>query len=147
MRVLVVGSGGREHALAWKLSRSPGVERLLAAPGSDAMAALAQCHAETPAEDVPAQVALARRERVDLVVVGPEAPLAAGLVDRLREAGIAAFGPTAAAARLESSKAFAKRFMERHGIPTAPFAVLEDLGAARRHVRGLDGACVVKADG
>ncbi len=147
MRVLVVGSGGREHALAWRLSRSPGVERLLAAPGSDAMAALASCHPGTPAEDVPAQLALARREGVDLVVVGPEAPLAAGLVDRLREAGVAAFGPTAAAARLESSKAFAKRFMERHGIPTAAFAIFEDLEAARRHVRALGGDCVVKADG
>src|SRR5262245_21532061 len=146
MRVLVVGSGGREHALAWKLSRSAGVERLLAAPGSDAMAALAECHPETPAEDVPGQLTLARREGVDLVVVGPEAPLSAGLVDRLREVGIAAFGPTASAARLESSKAFAKRFMERHRIPTAAFAVFEDLEAARRHVRGL-GACVVKADG
>ncbi len=147
MRVLVVGSGGREHALAWKISRSPGVERVLAAPGSDGMAALAECHPEVPAEDVPAQVALARHERADLVVVGPEAPLAAGLVDRLREAGIAAFGPTAAAAQLESSKAFARRFMQRHAIPSAAFAVFEDLEAARRHVRALGVPCVVKADG
>jgi phosphoribosylamine--glycine ligase len=147
MRVLVVGSGGREHALVWKIARSPAVERVIAAPGSDAIARLAACRPEARADDVPALVDLARRERVDLVVVGPEAPLAAGLVDRLRDAGIAAFGPTAAAARLESSKAFAKRFMARHGIPTAGFAVFEELEAARRHVRELGGPCVVKADG
>ena len=147
MRVLVVGSGGREHALAWKLAASPRVSQVLAAPGSDGMAGLAACHREVAADDVAAQVELARRERADLVVVGPEAPLAAGLVDRLREAGIAAFGPSAAAARLESSKAFAKRFMQRHGIPTAGFAVFDDLDAARRHVRAQGGPCVVKADG
>jgi phosphoribosylamine--glycine ligase len=147
MRVLVVGSGGREHALVWKIAQSPEVARVLAAPGSDAIAGLAECHAAVAADDLAGQVALARRERADLVVVGPEAPLALGLVDRLREAGIAAFGPTAAAARLESSKAFAKRFMERHGIPTAAFAVFEDLEAARRHVRELGGPCAVKADG
>jgi phosphoribosylamine--glycine ligase len=147
MRVLVVGSGGREHALAWKIAQSPRVERVLAAPGSDGMAALAACHPGVSAEDVPALVALAVRERADLVVVGPEAPLAAGLVDALRAAGIAAFGPTAAAARLEASKAFAKRFMARHGIPTAAFALFDELEAARRHVRALGGPCVVKADG
>src|SRR5262245_46126331 len=123
MRVLVVGSGGREHALAWRIARSPGVERVHAAPGSDGMAGLAECHPEVSAEDLPAQVALARRERADLVVVGPEAPLSAGLVDRLREAGIAAFGPTAAASRLESSKACARRRMERARIPRRRFSV------------------------
>jgi len=147
MRVLVVGSGGREHALAWKIATSPRVARVLAAPGSDGMAGVAECHRDVAADDVAAQLALAKRERADLVVVGPEAPLAAGLVDRLREAGIAAFGPSAAAARLESSKAFAKRFMARHGIPTAAFAVFDDLDAARRHVRAQGGLCVVKADG
>jgi phosphoribosylamine--glycine ligase len=147
VRVLVVGSGGREHALVWKIARSPQVARVLAAPGSDGMAALAECRPEVSAADVPALVDLARRERADLVVVGPEAPLAAGLVDRLREAGIAAFGPSAAAARLESSKAFAKEFMARHAIPTAGFAVFDDEAAAQRHVRALGGPCVVKADG
>jgi phosphoribosylamine--glycine ligase len=147
MRVLVVGSGGREHALAWKIASSPQVDRVLAAPGSDAMAALAECRPALRADDVPALVDLARRERVDLVVVGPEAPLAAGLVDALRGEGIAAFGPTAAAARLESSKAFAKEFMARHAIPTAGFAVFDEEDAARRHVRALGGPCVVKADG
>ena len=147
MRVLVVGSGGREHALAWKIAKSPRVERVIAAPGSDGMAALADCRPETPADDVPALARLARQERADLVVVGPEAPLAGGLVDRLRDAGIAAFGPSAAAAQLESSKAFAKRFMQRHRIPTAAFAVFEDHEAARRHVLEQGGPCVVKADG
>jgi phosphoribosylamine--glycine ligase len=147
MRVLIVGSGGREHALAWKIAKSPRVEAVIAAPGSDALAALAACHPEQSADDLPGLVALASRERVDLVVVGPEAPLAGGLVDRLRDAGIAAFGPCAAAAQLEASKAFAKRFMARHRIPTAAFAVFEDLDAARRHVRERGGPCVVKADG
>jgi len=147
MRVLVVGSGGREHALAWKIATSPRVERVIAAPGSDAMSALADIRPELSSDDLPGLVALARRERVDLVVVGPEAPLAGGLVDRLRDAGIAAFGPSAAAAQLEASKAFAKRFMARHRIPTASFAVFEDLAEAQRHVRALGGPCVVKADG
>jgi phosphoribosylamine--glycine ligase len=146
VRVLVVGSGGREHALAWKIAASPRVSQLLAAPGSDGMQGLAACRREVAADDVPAQVALARSERVDLVVVGPEAPLAAGLVDRLREAGIAAFGPSAAAARLESSKAFAKRQMERAGIATAASATFTDAEAAIAHVRAADRAPVVKAD-
>jgi len=147
MRVLLVGSGGREHALAWKLAQSPRLEALLAAPGSDAIAALASCHAAVAAGDRDALVALARRERVDLVVVGPEAPLAAGLADDLRQAGVAVFGPSAAAAQLEASKTFAKRFMARHAIPTADFAVFDELEAAQRHVRERGGACVVKADG
>ena len=147
MRVLVVGSGGREHALVWKIARSPRVGSVLAAPGSDAIAALATCHPDVKAADVPRVVALAKQERVDLVVVGPEDPLAAGLCDRLREAGIAVFGPSAGAARLESSKAFAKEFMARHHIPTAAFRVCEDLDEARAHVRELAGPCVVKADG
>jgi phosphoribosylamine--glycine ligase len=147
MRVLVVGSGGREHALAWKIAASPRVEAVLAAPGSDAIGRLATCFPAVAAGDVPGLVALARRERADLVVVGPEDPLAAGLVDRLREAGIAAFGPTQAAARLEASKGFAKEFMARHHVPTAAFRIFDDLAAARAHVRQLGGACVVKADG
>jgi phosphoribosylamine--glycine ligase len=147
MRVLVVGSGGREHALAWKIARSPLVEAVLAAPGSDAIALGATCFPDVKAADVPGVVRLAQRERVDLVVVGPEDPLAAGLVDRLREAGVASFGPSQEASRLESSKSFAKEFMARHRVPTAEFRVFEDLEAARRHVRELGGACVVKADG
>jgi phosphoribosylamine--glycine ligase len=146
MRVLVVGSGGREHALAWKIAQSPRVERVLAAPGSDGMARAAACFPEVGAGDAEALCGLARREAVDLVVVGPEDPLAAGLADRLRAEGLAVFGPSAAAARLEASKTFAKQFMARHGIPTARHAVFDDLEAARAHVREL-GRCVVKADG
>ncbi len=147
MRVLVVGSGGREHALVWKISRSPRVSALLAAPGSDAIAAFATCHPDVKAADVPAVVALAKRESIELVVVGPEDPLAAGLADRLREAGVAVFGPSRGAARLEASKAFAKEFMARHHVPTAGFRVFETLQAARAHVLALAGPCVVKADG
>jgi phosphoribosylamine--glycine ligase len=133
--------------LAWKLAQSPGVEKLLAAPGSAAMEALAECHPDVAAGDLDAVVKLARERAIDLVVVGPEDPLAAGLADRLREEGVATFGPSAAAARLEGSKAFAKDFMERHGIPTAEHRVFDDLESALDHVNGLDRRCVVKADG
>jgi len=146
-RVLVVGSGGREHALAWKIAQSPRVDAVLAAPGSDAMAELATCHPDVKAGDLEGIVALAKAEAVGLVVVGPEDPLAAGLADRLRENGVAVFGPSGAAAQLEASKAFAKEFMARHGIPTAAFRVFTDREAAVAHVRERGGPCVVKADG
>ena len=144
--VLLVGGGGREHALAWKLARSQRLGRLVAAPGNPGIAAHAQCAAvrDTAIEDL---VALARRERPDLVVVGPEAPLALGLGDRLRAAGFPVFGPSAAAARIESSKAFAKDLMARHGVPTARFATFADRAEAGRHCRALGAPLVVKADG
>ena len=147
MRVLVVGSGGREHALAWKIAGSPRVERVLAAPGSAGLAGVATCFPGVSGGDADGLLRLARDEGVDLVVIGPEAPLADGIADRLREAGLAVFGPSAAAARLESSKAWAKQFMARHRIPTAAFALLDDAEEARRHVREAGGACVIKADG
>jgi phosphoribosylamine--glycine ligase len=152
LKVLVIGSGGREHALVWKLAQSPMLEALHAAPGSAAIAALATCHPACKATDLDAVVVLARRLGIDLVVVGPEDPLAAGLADRLREAGVATFGPSAAAARLEGSKAFAKHFMARHGIPTAAYAVFDSAEAAHAYVDeqaggGRGRACVVKADG
>ncbi len=147
MRVLVIGSGGREHALVWKIAQSPQVEQVLAAPGSDAMADAARCFPGVGAGDSPALLQLLRREGADLVVVGPEAPLADGVADRLRDAGAAVFGPSREAARLESSKAFAKDFMARHRIPTADYAVFDALEAARRHVRERAAGCVVKADG
>ena len=147
MKVLVVGSGGREHALVWKLAQSPQLTGLHAAPGSAAIGALAQCHSETKAKDLDGVLALAKRESIDLVVIGPEDPLAAGMADRLREAGIAAFGPSAAAAQLEGSKAFAKDFMERHGIPTASYAVFDERSAAHDYIDSLGSPCVVKADG
>jgi len=147
MRVLVVGGGGREHALVWKIASSRNVEAVLAAPGSDAIAALATCFPEIKATDADALIQLARTQNIGLVVIGPEDPLAAGLADRLREAEIPTFGPSAVAAQLESSKSFAKRFMARHGIPTAAFRAFSNLAEARRYVRELGGACVVKADG
>jgi phosphoribosylamine---glycine ligase len=144
--VLLVGGGGREHALAWKLAGSPRLGRLIAAPGNPGIAAHARCEAvrDTAIADV---VALARRERPDLVVVGPETPLAMGLGDQLRAAGFPVFGPSAAAARIESSKAFAKDLMARHGIPTARFATFRDRAEAGRYCRTLGAPLVVKADG
>lgn len=146
MRVLVIGSGGREHALVWALGRSAQVEQVLCAPGSDGIARDAQVLAVDTA-DPAAIVALARETRVDLVVVGPEAPLAAGVADRLQAAGIAVFGPSARAARLEGSKSFAKEFMRRHGIPSAPYRVFDDPDRAQAYVRAYAGPLVVKADG
>ncbi len=147
MRVLVVGSGGREHALVWKIARSPLVEQVIAAPGSDAMAGDARRAPEVGAGDFDALAELARRESVDLVVVGPEDPLADGLADRLRADGLAVFGPSRDAARLEASKSWAREFMARHGVPQPSFRRFEDADAARAHVRALGGPCVVKADG
>ena len=147
MRVLVVGSGGREHALVWKIAQSPAVDALLAVPGSDAISALARCVPDVAASDVDGITALAQAEAIDLVVVGPEDPLALGLSDRLREVGIGTFGPSAAASRLEASKTFAKEFMQRHGIPTAGYKSCESLEEACAHVREHPGPCVVKADG
>jgi len=145
--VLVIGSGGREHALVWKLAQSDRLERLHAAPGSAAMESLAVCHPEVKANDLVAIVALARHEAIDLVVVGPEDPLTAGLADRLREAGIATFGPSGHGAQLEGSKTFAKAFMQRHAIPTAGYAAFDDPAPAHAYVDSLARPCVVKADG
>jgi phosphoribosylamine--glycine ligase len=146
VRVLLVGGGGREHALAWKISQSPRLERLIAAPGNPGIARHAEC---VPVKDgaIDDLVALAARERVEMVVVGPELPLSLGLSDRLREAGLAVFGPSQAAARLESSKAFAKDLMARYGIPTARFKTFQDAAAARRFFREWGAPLVVKADG
>ncbi len=146
MKLLVIGSGGREHALAWKLAQSPRVSRVLVAPGNAGTAredGLLNVEASTPAE----LVKLARDEDVHLTVVGPEAPLAAGIVDLFRAEGLAIFGPTKAAAQLESSKDFAKRFMVRHGIPTAHYATFTDAKAAHAHVDLKGAPIVIKADG
>ncbi|MFN8232695.1 MAG: phosphoribosylamine--glycine ligase [Actinomycetota bacterium] len=146
MRVLVVGGGGREHALAWKLRQSPSVEELLVAPGNAGIGTLAR-RLPVPADDVDGIVALAEEEDVDLTVVGPEAPLVAGLADALTARGRRVFGPSAAAARLEGSKAFAKDLMRRHAIPTARSGTFTDVGEATAFVDELGGRAVVKADG
>ena len=146
MTVLVVGGGGREHALVWKIAQSPRVKRILCAPGNAGTAVLAE-NFPVKGADLDGTVALARREKVDLVVVGPDDPLASGLVDRLQAAGIRAFGPTASAARFESSKSFAKDFMRRHGIPTAAAERFTDFESASAFARGQKYPLVVKADG
>jgi phosphoribosylamine--glycine ligase len=148
MRVMLVGSGGREHALAWKLRQSPSVEALLWAPGNAGAEGLCES-APVKAEDVEGVVALAGSFRADLVVVGPEAPLAQGLADALAGAGISCFGPSKAAARLESSKVFCKDFCSRHGIPTAPYRVFDGEAAARSYLESYRGPfpLVLKADG
>ncbi len=145
MRVLIVGAGAREHALAWRLSLEAGVE-IIGAPGNAGIASLGRTVAIDPT-DANAVVELAARESVDLAVVGPEAPLVAGVVDALRERGISAFGPEREAARLEGSKSFSKEFMARHGIPTAGFEVFEDADAATRYIQEANRPLVVKADG
>ena len=146
MKILLIGSGGREHALAWAISGSAMTETLLIAPGSDAMAALGRC-VDVAADDLDGLLALAEAEQPDLVVVGPEAPLVAGLVDRLTAAGFAAFGPSAAAARLEGSKAFAREACARFGIHQPGFTVCRDMDTARAAIAATGGACVIKADG
>src|SRR5688500_600406 len=131
MKVLVIGSGGREHALAWKLAQSPRVTQVLVAPGNAGTATEARCrNVAIPADDVAALLQLARAEAVALTVVGPEGPLAAGIVDAFTAAGLRCFGPTQRAAQLESSKAFAKDFLARHRIPTATYRVHTELAPA-----------------
>ena len=148
MKLLIIGSGGREHALAWKLAQSKRVTEVLVAPGNAGTATEAKCrNADVKAIDIDGLVALVRAEHVEVTVVGPEGPLVAGVVDRFRSEGLRIFGPTAAAAQLEGSKAFAKDFLARHGIPTAYYAVHTDVDAAIAYIRGKGAPIVVKADG
>jgi phosphoribosylamine--glycine ligase len=146
MKVLLIGVGVREHALAWKIAQSPLVHGLYVAPGNPGIAEHATC-VDLRADALDALVGFAERERIDLTVVGPEMPLVAGLADRLAARGLAVFGPGAAAAAIEGSKVWAKRLMERHGIPTARFGAFDDPAAARRFCRELGAPLVVKADG
>jgi len=146
MNILLLGGGGREHALAWKLAQSPLLTRLWCAPGSAAMAALGDCVPLDPCD--PAAVAIFARDRsVDLVVIGPEAPLAAGVADAVEAAGVAVFGPSAAAARLETSKTFAKQIADACGAPTARWARFDALAPARAYVTAEGAPIVIKADG
>jgi len=148
MKLLVIGSGGREHALAWKLAQSPRVSEVLVAPGNAGTATEGKCrNVAVEATDIPGLLALVEREGVTLTVVGPEQPLVAGVVDRFRAARHRIFGPTAAAAQLEGSKAYAKDFLARHGIPTAFYAVHADVDAALAYVREKGAPIVIKADG
>ena len=149
MKVLVIGGGGREHALAWKLAQSARVQTVFVAPGNGGTAADPALR-NVPfngVSDIPALADFAVAEKVALTVVGPEAPLAAGVVDAFRARGLRIFGPTQAAAQLESSKSFAKDFMQRHGIPTALYATFTDAAAAHAHVRKHGAPIVIKADG
>ena len=148
MKILVIGSGGREHALAWKLAQSPHVSEVLVAPGNAGTAREARCrNVAIKATNIDALLNLAETEGVQLTVVGPEGPLVAGVVDAFRAAGQRVFGPTAAAAQLEGSKAFAKDFLARHGIPTSHYAVHTEVNAALAYVREKGAPIVVKADG
>jgi phosphoribosylamine--glycine ligase len=146
MKVLLVGGGGREHALAWRIAASPLVDVLYAAPGNPGIARHARC-LPIPVDDHEAIVSFAQRERIDFTIVGPEVPLVAGLWDALTARGLVALGPSAQAAAIEGSKAFAKALMARHGIPTAAYATFTDPLAARAHCRELGAPLVVKADG
>ncbi|HOV20571.1 phosphoribosylamine--glycine ligase [Ottowia sp.] len=146
MKVLVIGGGGREHALAWKLSASPKVQQVFVAPGNGGTA-LDHALKNVPLTDIVALREWALAEKIALTVVGPEQPLAAGVVDEFRKHGLRIFGPTRAAAQLESSKAFSKAFMQRHGIPTAAYEAFTDAAAARAYVDKLGAPIVVKADG
>jgi len=146
MNVLLIGSGGREHALAWKLSQSPMLAAFYAAPGNPGIAEVATC-VPVDVTDHAAVVALCRDKAIDLVVVGPEAPLVAGLADDLRAAGIKVFGPSAASAELEGSKGFTKDLCAEYGIPTAAFGRFDNAADAAAYVRGVGAPIVVKADG
>jgi phosphoribosylamine--glycine ligase len=146
MNILLVGSGGREHALAWKIAQSPLLTRLVAAPGNPGMAALCETRNVGPT-DVSGLVALAAEIAADLVVIGPEVAVAAGLADALAAAKIPCFGPTAQAGRLESSKAFTKAFADRYGLPTAAYRICEDAASARAALDLFEAPYVIKADG
>jgi phosphoribosylamine--glycine ligase len=148
MKILVIGSGGREHALAWKIAQSPRVAEVLVAPGNAGTAREGKCrNVAVGATEIDRLVELVKQEGVALTVVGPEAPLVAGVVDRFRSEGLRIFGPTAAAAQLEGSKAFAKDFLARHGIPTAHYAVFTETAPALAYVREKGAPIVIKADG
>ena len=146
MKVLILGSGGREHALAWAVKRSPRVTEIVCAPGNGGIAQIARC-VPVDLKDVAAMVRLAEAEQPELIVVGPELPLSLGIVDALQERGLRVFGPTRAAAMLESSKGFAKRFLQRHNIPTASYAVCVNLAEVEKAVESFHPPIVVKADG
>jgi phosphoribosylamine---glycine ligase len=146
MRILVVGGGGREHALVWKLSQSPSVDTIFCAPGNGGIGEIAAL-INLGVEDFDGLISFSKHESIDLVVVGPENPLAAGIVDAFQSEGIAVFGPRKGGALIETSKVFAKQLMEKHGVPTAPFDIFSDYEKAVTHVSQLTPPYVIKADG
>jgi phosphoribosylamine--glycine ligase len=146
MKVLVIGSGGREHALVWKIAQSRRVEQVLCAPGNAGIAGIAKC-VDIAADNIAGLKTFVKKEGVELTVVGPEAPLAAGIVDEFMDAGLRIFGPTKAAARLEGSKVFCKNLLNKHGIPTATFRSFTEAAPALKYVREVPPPLVVKADG
>ncbi|MGA8943282.1 MAG: phosphoribosylamine--glycine ligase [Thermoactinomyces sp.] len=146
MKILVVGSGGREHAIVWKLSQSPKVKKIYCAPGNGGIGELAEC-VEIAATNIDGLLHFARENRIDLTVVGPEAPLLLGIVDRFTEAGLSVFGPNRSAAKIEGSKRFAKELMKKYQIPTADFRAFADSAAAKAYIRQKGAPIVVKADG
>lgn len=146
MNILILGSGGREHSLAWAVAQNPKCDRLIVAPGNAGMAEIAEC-ASFDIEDGEAVVTFSEEEAIDFVIVGPEAPLAAGVADRLREAGILCFGPSEAAAKLEASKAFTKELCDAASAPTAGYARFSELAPAQAYIRAQGAPIVVKADG
>src|SRR5262245_5109756 len=154
MKLLVIGSGGREHALVWKLAQSPHVTQMWCAPGNAGITeerlakngTLIEC-VSVGAEDLPGMLAFAQEKRVDFTVVGPDNPLALGVVDLFQKNRLRIWGPNQKAAQFESSKAFSQDFMERHGIPTARSGTFDDAADARKFAAALDGRCAVKADG
>jgi phosphoribosylamine--glycine ligase len=146
MKILVVGGGGREHALVWKLSESPDIENIYCVPGNGGIEEIATC-INLDVGDFDGLIRFSKQESIDLVVVGPEGPLAAGIVDAFESRGIAIFGPRKDGALVETSKVFAKRMMEKHDVPTAPFQVFSDYQKAASYAAQLTPPYVVKADG
>ena len=147
MNILVIGSGGREHTLAWKLAQSPKATKLYAIPGNPGMAEVAECVSGISITDNDAVAVFAKEKQIDLAVVGPEVPLTNGLVDALNAAGIKAFGPTQLAAEIEGSKAFSKSLMKKYHIPTAKYEVFTEADAARAYIEQEGAPIVIKADG
>jgi phosphoribosylamine--glycine ligase len=147
MKLLVIGGGGREHTLAWKLAQSPEAEKIYAIPGNPGMGSVAECVTDISIADNEAMVAFAKEKHIDLAVVGPEVPLTNGIVDALQQAGIKAFGPTRLAAEIEGSKAFSKGLMKKYGIPTAKYEVFTEIDKARAYIKQEGAPIVIKADG
>ncbi len=146
MRILVIGSGGREHALVWNIAQSKLVDKLFCAPGNGGISQQAEC-IDIKADDIPALLEFARREKIDFTIVGPEAPLSSGIVDEFKHHKLKIFGPDKKAAQLEASKVFAKELMAKYNVPTADFKIFQDSAEAKKYIEKIGAPCVVKADG